>query len=127
MASKESGTPNYAKDMIGYITTNKSRSKRLVNNEINKDDDITLPRVYHDDGLLRPSSCGDRVSCDLLYDLDWRYRLRAELSCSEAVDRDPCFATNACLCNNGYFAVSAAMPMEVPSDYSGDSAMFKKY
>ena len=125
-ASKVATTPNYAKDVISYITDNKSRSKPLVNSSTNEGDDRTLPRFFSNTAIT-PSSCGAQVSCDLLYDLDWSYRLRTELSCAEAAKKNPCFATNACLCNNGYYAVSAAMPDDVPSDFSGDTSVLEAY
>ena len=76
---------------------------------------------------VKPYSCSNLVSCDLFYDTDWNYRLRVELFCADAVQRDPCFATNACLCNNGYFKVSDAMPAEIPADFTGDSDTIELY
>ena len=54
--------------------------------------------------------CSDKVKCYLHYGLDWKERVRATLTCEEASKNDPCFATNACVCNNGYFRVSSQMP-----------------
>ena len=53
--------------------------------------------------------------CDMHYELDWSYRLRTEVKCAEAYDKDPCFATSACMCNTGYFLVYDTMPAK-PND-----------
>ena len=61
------------------------------------------------------------MTCDLHYELDWDLLLEAKLECSELESAtDPCFATYACLCDNGYFRVTQNMP-EPPETYLGSS------
>ena len=60
------------------------------------------------------------VSCDLHYELDWSYKLKADLYCETADDKDPCFATYACICDNGYFRIAENMP-ERPADFSTEA------
>lgn len=62
--------------------------------------------------------CTDKITCDLHYEKDWTYRLRKDFTCDEAEKLDICFATNACVCDNGYYKISADMP-SLPKDYSG--------
>ena len=65
--------------------------------------------------------CQETLSCDLHYNLDWYYLARMEdLNCAEVVQKDPCFGSHACICTNGYFRISEAMP-EKPDDYIGDA------
>ena len=53
------------------------------------------------------------------YELDWSYRLNTQKSnCAEVATKDPCFATQACLCDNGYFRVASNMPAR-PKNYAG--------
>lgn len=122
-ASQEPSIPNYAKDLISFITDIKSRETAMVNDPINEFvTDTPLPSFFHDK-FLKPYTCSSNVSCDLHYDLDWSYRLRTIMACADAVNKDPCYATNACLCSNGYFSVSDAMPETSPDEYSGDSSI----
>lgn len=66
-------------------------------------------------------SCQNTLSCDLHYALDWIYLARLEnINCADVLQIDPCFGTHACICNNGYFRISEAMP-EKPLDYKGDA------
>ena len=60
------------------------------------------------------------------YDTDWTYRLRATFTCDEAFQSDPCFATHACMCSNGYFAVSRDM-VNMPEEYDGYDLIAKRY
>ena len=62
--------------------------------------------------------CTEMVTCDLHYELDWQFRLRAELTCESLANNDPCFGTFACMCDNGYVKVAENMP-ERPADYTG--------
>ena len=67
------------------------------------------------------SKCESVITCDIHYKLDWSYLARiSDYSCSLAIENDPCFGSHACLCNNGYFRISSAMP-DKPADYKGDS------
>ena len=127
-AASELIVPNYAKDMIGYITEATGRESARVNDPMNAGTtDSPLPRFF-EDLTKTPSSCSNNVSCDLLYDTDWSFRLRTELPCADAASKNPCFATNACLCNNGYFSVSEAMPEIDDLDvYTGDTEMLVEF
>ena len=40
------------------------------------------------------------------------------MRCDEVTIKEPCFATFACLCDNGYFSISSEMP-DIPEDYEG--------
>ena len=62
--------------------------------------------------------CIDKIQCDLHYEKDWNYRLRKDFTCDETESLDICFATNACVCDNGYFKIAADMP-SLPADYTG--------
>ena len=55
------------------------------------------------------------ITCDMHYELDWYYRLRYEGTCGTVEADDPCFATSACVCSNGYYRLSESMP-ERPED-----------
>ena len=61
-------------------------------------------------------NCTNQITCDLHYEPDWSYRLRAEINCNQVVEKDPCFATYACICDNNYFQIASLMP-EVPQEY----------
>ena len=52
------------------------------------------------------------------YDLDWTQKLRTVHACAAAIANDPCFASFACVCDNGYLRYSDNMPSR-PSDYDG--------
>ena len=59
--------------------------------------------------------------CDLHYRLSWDLLLEASTACSDSsATTDPCFATQACLCDNGYFRVASNMPA-APATYPGSS------
>lgn len=60
------------------------------------------------------------VTCDLHYELDWNYYLRFESTCGEIAAKDPCFATFACVCSNGYFRIADKMPAR-PADLDNGS------
>ena len=40
------------------------------------------------------------------------------MRCDEVTVKEPCFATFACLCDNGYYSISSLMP-DIPEDYEG--------
>ena len=89
---------------------------------MNKDLSLDEPLAqYFKSTSKTVGTCSNNVSCDLMYDTDWSYRLRVEIPCEEADKKDPCFATNACICNNGYYSVSDAMPEVNLATYSGDT------
>ena len=62
------------------------------------------------------------VVCDLHYKLDWDYLLEVKTSCLDLStgDVDPCFATFACICANGYYRFAENMP-EPTGTYLGSS------
>ena len=64
--------------------------------------------------------CETAVQCDLHYEVAWDYRLRVTQTCEEATLNNPCFATNVCLCDNGYYSIASVMPT-MPEDYDGFS------
>ena len=74
------------------------------------------------------SGCYGSMLCDMHYELDWSYRLRTKVECSEAVKTDPCFATTACMCDTGYFKVASTMPAK-PEDlvYDGFTEVFDEF
>ena len=64
--------------------------------------------------------CETSISCDMHYELDWSYRLRAPITCEQASSTDPCFASVACLCDNGFFRIAETMPKVTEADeYDG--------
>lgn len=52
------------------------------------------------------------------YEVTWEYRLRVTQSCEVTASVNPCFATYACLCDNGYFSIAEVMP-PMPDTYDG--------
>lgn len=62
------------------------------------------------------------VICDLHYELDWNYYLRFESTCGEVEEKDPCFATFACVCSNGYYRIADKMPAR-PVDLDNGSEL----
>ena len=72
--------------------------------------------------------CVSRVTCDLHYETDWSFVLKKTLACADVATTDVCFATYACVCNNGYYRITADMP-EVPKNYDGviDPAILAKF
>ena len=55
-------------------------------------------------------NCIDRIECELYYEPDWDFVLKAEFTCAEIETKKPCFGTFACVCDNDYKSVSAKMP-----------------
>ena len=114
-ASQVDQEHNYARDLIKYISQSKM-GNQLANQA----------RVFESQGKS-PSYCSSNISCDLLYDTDWSYRLRFESLCQDNIERDPCFGTSACLCDNGYFRVTEQMPDEVPDSFTGNVDILTQY
>lgn len=64
----------------------------------------------------------------MYYELNWFKRLRAQIQCSQVSTLEPCFATTACLCSNGYFRVVETMPDHPDAmHYDGFVAAFQSY
>ena len=79
-AAQLASTPNFAKDLLNYVTVAKARSNPLVNNSINIDIIPEVDKVeFQTANAVRPYLCPNLNSCDLFYDLDWSYRLRVEI------------------------------------------------
>lgn len=55
-------------------------------------------------------NCIDRIECELYYEPDWDFVLKAEFTCAEIETKKPCFGTFACVCDNDYKSVSEKMP-----------------
>ena len=55
-------------------------------------------------------NCTDKIECDLYYQPDWEFVLKAEFTCAEISAKKPCFGTYACVCDNDYKSISASMP-----------------
>ena len=93
----------------------------------------TLPSLaYNPEVASVGANCQEDVGvvCDLHYRLDWDYLLEAKTSCSDLStgDIDPCFATFACICDNGYFRVASNMPDHVGTYLgSSNSQTFARY
>ena len=68
------------------------------------------------------------MTCDMHYELDWSYRLRTNISCADAVEIDPCFATTACMCDTGYYRVAETMPKKRSGlIYNGFVEVFEEF
>ena len=122
-------TPNYAREVLGYLSSQATPSGTPLNvvNEPFNDRLTTEPATFIESTSRRnPAHCIGNVQCELHYNLDWSYRLRVNAACSDADTADICFGTDACLCNNGYFRVERRMP-SIPRDYSGDSESLLTY
>ncbi len=62
------------------------------------------------------------------YELDWSYRLRADVTCENATAEKVCFATTACLCSNGYYQIAQTMPARTAEDeYDGFTEVLEEY
>ena len=100
-----------------------SRSSTIVPHEINANIDglqdfLTNPNVPQIASVCPSGS----VKCEMYYEPDWNYRLEANVDCATAIEDDPCFATNACVCENGYFKISKSMPSRENTSANNDGS-----
>ena len=106
---------------------NGDASTEVINHPINEGKPNALPSIDYNPSVASPKeNCSAEtgaVICDLHYRLDWDLLLEASTDCSDpSATTDPCFATQACLCDNGYFRVATNMP-EPPAVYLGSNNM----
>ena len=107
----------YQTNILSELSGGHERADKFVAHEINGPE--KLPTFKENDEVPKiTDNCEETVICDLHYELDWNFRLRAELTCDYLAQNDPCFGTFACLCSNGYVKVAITMP-ERPTDYKG--------
>ena len=104
---------------------NGNDSTEVINNPINEGKPNALPSIDYNRSVASPKeNCSAEtgaVICDLHYRLDWDLLLEASTVCSDpSATPDPCFATQACLCDNGYFRVASNMPAP-PAAYLGST------
>ena len=115
----------YYRNILQEITSvNAQRTDSAVNHPINQGKPDTLPVIGTSDEVPTiASNCPAEtsVTCDLFYELDWSYRLSYTMPCEQAAEVDPCFATYACFCDNGYFRLAENMP-EVPENVELDES-----
>ena len=96
-----------------------TREDKFVAHEINGIENLPVFKE-NDEVTSYNQDCVDTIMCDLHYELDWNFRLRADLTCEFLAENDPCFGTFACICDNGYVKVAVTMP-ERPDDYKGQT------
>lgn len=98
----------------------KNRPARVVNSPVNALKGLPVPTAfkYSTNVTDYAKNCVTSLTCDLHYELDWNYRLTSVTECAKAATADPCFGTNACFCDNGYYRVAQTMPAR-PIDYQG--------
>ena len=97
-----------------------ARDYVAVNNAFNEGKPDALPAVLTNAEVTTyTKNCLSNIECDLHYELDWTYRLTATMTCDEATTKDPCFGTQACLCDNGYYRIALNMPTR-PANYAGN-------
>lgn len=128
LATKDENSESQdAKELLEYISSERSRQLALVNHPLNDNPSTFSSGFLRSKGIDSAGSCQASVKCDLHYDIDWSYRLRIELICQDAYMNDPCFATSACLCSNGYFKVANDMPDPKLVQYRGLDQIFSNY
>lgn len=72
--------------------------------------------------------CEGSVQCDMHYELDWSFRLRADVACENATAEEVCFATTACLCSNGYYKIAETMPApQAKDEYDGFKEVLQEF
>ena len=125
-ASKKTVATSSATDIVNalkheYLKTYYTSKKfpwTLVNEPLNfltldtKAHHTTLPAVLSKVGTTVPTSkclAADITTCHQYYSLNWDYFLVSDV-CNKVQPVDICFGTHACLCSNGFYKVSKAMP-----------------
>ena len=77
----------------------------------------TSPEKSFQNFCAEEINSSNTLHCKIYYELDWSFEIEDDISCSRRLDdpsTDPCFAAQACYCNNDYFIVSDSMPDEYP-------------
>ncbi len=115
-------SPNYAKDILGALSDEQGPKNESINHKING----YRGTFSQSSAASSAGDCDAKVACDLHYSLDWDYRIRATMTCQEARENDPCFATNACFCSNGFYQVTSEMPT-LRGEYEGLSKVFNTF
>ena len=95
-----------------YVTRNAARADAVVNFPLNEGKPDPLPAITtNPDVDPIYANCDQSINCLLWYEVDWDYRYQVEARCLDMANgNDPCFATQACICSNGYRRISAIMP-----------------
>lgn len=93
-------------------------SDNLVNDPINELFKGTPTDFINSIERKRPGICTGNVACDIHYNLDWSSRVHVSVPCSDPKTDDVCYGANACICDNGFFIVTAVMPA-TPVSYVG--------
>ena len=106
----------YKKNILSELSGGHTRVDKSVAHPLNESTDGHNVNI-NDAVPLITDGCEDQIICDLHYELDWDFRLRAPLKCERLAD-DPCFGTFACMCDNGYVRIATIMP-ERPAEYTG--------
>ena len=132
-ASRQSTTPNYAKDLLSYIGIGMQPESDAQNSYVFHEDNarfISQPiEFYVDINRASPARCTGNVSCDLHYRSNWDYRLRAQAQCNSQEAEDMCFGTQACICDNGYYKVGSSMSdaLQAYRNYEGNKEIMLKF
>ena len=93
-----------------YVTRNAQRPATVVNFPLNVNKPDPLPAIEYSEDPIS-ISCDQRINCLVWYELDWDYKYRIQAECNDIVSgQDPCFASHACLCSNGYRRIAENMP-----------------
>ena len=119
MSAARKSKDNYSRDILSAISREAGPKNSLINHEINglQGQFVQSPEVNS------AGTCEKKVICDLHYANDWDYKVKSSMSCAEARRNDPCFATNACICDNGFFRVSSLMPARESTESSKELAI----
>ena len=126
-AVEDSQETLYETQIMAELRSGHHRTDKTVIHEINYGE--SMPSFSTNPELpTYLSGCRGSMMCDMHYELDWSYRLRTRVTCEEAERVDPCFATTACICDNGFFRVSEKMPAK-PKDlvYDGFVEVLQEY
>ena len=127
---------NTSSDLYKYITKS-SFANTVIPHEINNGKPSAIAAVTTNPEVPTiPSNCTAEagsimtVKCDLYYTLDWSssFTTEVDIDCQD-IDEDefkndgPCFASQACICDNRYFRISQDMPLlseEETKNVAGD-------
>ena len=70
----------YKKNILSELSGGHQRANKIVAHEINGVEKLPVFKT-NDEVPLITDGCEEKVTCDLHYELDWNFRLRAELTC----------------------------------------------
>ena len=117
----------YVQAIYEELTEAVSRAQTPVNHEINGE--VTGLSVSQTVSSIATgcTSADQTISCDVYYETDWNHWLQTSTTCGSLATAQPCFATQACLCENEYYNVHGSMPVLSSPYYGRYTTTFTNY